>query len=281
MLTTSFASRDVRFLAFFLAPIALSVATGARADEPTTTVPAPTPAPVPIATPTPTPVAAPAPKVEAATDHDLVVGRWGLGYFGEFDVPIGAIGARVAGGTAAIQLIGVRRWFGRWRLDLAAGVALDTGSATTAGTSADQPSTLVLGGRVAVPYALWVDQHFTVFVGPEVAYAHAGETDPGSPGTQVSAATADITHSGYRLSVGARAGAEVQFGFLGLPRLSLDATIALTLDATGGSSDGVVPSGSSSGNTATESFSHVSLASVSGNQPWNIFFSNVAAVYYF
>lgn len=280
--------RHARFLALFSAPLVASVAlvaTPVRADEVPTAVPTATPAPVVAPAASPTPVAAPvasaAPIAAEPTDHDRVAQSWGLGYFGEFDLPIGAVGARSAGGTVAIQFVGARRWAGRWRFDVAAGVALDKGSATTADTSADQPSTLVLGGRFAAPYALLVEQHFTVFIGPEIAYAHAGETDAAQPATTFSAATSQVTHSGYRLSVGARAGAEIQFGFLGLPRLSLDATIALTLDATGGSTDGIVPAGSASGATTTESFSHLSVNSSVGHEPWNIFISNVAAVYYF
>jgi hypothetical protein len=131
-----------------------------------------------------------------------------------------------------------------------------------------------------LPYALWVDQHFTVYLGPEIAYAHAGETDPGAQ-TSTGGTAPDVTHSGHRLSIGGRAGAEIQFGFLGMPHLALDATIALTIDSTAGSSDGVATNGIGGPGTTTQSFDHLSLQTSTGHQPWNIFISNVAAVYYF
>ncbi|MFI5302338.1 MAG: hypothetical protein ACHREM_29955 [Polyangiales bacterium] len=256
--------------------VALTALTGAARAEESAPPPAVAPAPAPVAVEATT-----TGPVAEATDHDRVVGHWAFGYFGELDVPIGAIGVRTAGDTAAAQMIGVRRWFGRWRLDVAAGIALDQGTATNASTTADQPSTLIWSAKVAVPYALWVEPHFTVFAGPEVAYGHSGETIAATPATTFSAATAEIHHTGQRISVGGRAGAEIQFGFLGLPHLALDATIALTFDATSGSSDGIASTTSTTGATTTESFSHQSIQSSTGHQPWNIFFSNVAAVYYF
>ncbi|MEO8901037.1 MAG: hypothetical protein ABI488_05160, partial [Polyangiaceae bacterium] len=79
--------------------------------------------------------------------------------------------------------------------------------------------------------------------------------------------------SGFHLDIGARAGGEVQFGFIGIPELSLQAGVgvALTYDrvkATPGAGDATVQSRTSLG------------TSLAGN-PWDIFTGNIAALYYF
>ena len=187
-----------------------------------------------------------------------------------------------------VQLVGVRYWFPRVRLDFAVGLNTQSGSQRTADTSVDQTSTLVLGARVATPIALFVGQHYTFFVGPEVAFGHTGETVPGGtrPFGTVIAKLPDTSNSGNRFTFGARAGAEIQFGFLGLPHLALDATVGLALELTNGTTIGppatAAPPPAPDGFTPIEAhFSHTAFQSTIGHQPWNIFISNVAAVYYF
>jgi hypothetical protein len=209
------------------------------------------------------------------------MGRWGLGYFGQMDVPIGWTGARAEGSSVPLQMVGARTWLGRVRLDLAIGVNLQHGSNDVDGTTTSQPSLYAWGARVAAPIALYSAQNFTVYLGPEIAYGRATETTPAVAENPVTGAPAkpEVDHSGHRFAIGARGGAEVHFGFMGLPRLALDATLGLSLDLTAGYSDGIatksyLPNGSAS-------YSHVALQSFTSHQPWNIFITNVAAVYYF
>ena len=156
------------------------------APEPTTAPPKMPPPPAPptvVTEPHPSEVIEePSEKAEKAekakSDHDKVVGRFGIGYFGQYDVPLG-FGAAIAPGVAtraateAAQLIGVRYWFKRVRLDLSFGWNMGSGTQTVGDTKSDQVSTLVLVGRVAVPFALYVGDHYTFFMGPEMAYASA------------------------------------------------------------------------------------------------------------
>lgn len=256
--------------------------------------PATSPAPTPIPTEAPKAVPPPPPPLEPAeipaekkppqTDHDLVVGHFGFGYFGQFDATLAT--SRSAGTTTPLQLVGVRYWFSRVRLDLALGIGLGTGSAKrTTGdttTSTDDASLLALGVRVALPFAVWVEKHYTVFIGPEVVYAHAGETAPiVSPSVPGSTPPPDDTHKGDRFSLGVRAGAEIQFGFIGLPRLALDASLGLALDYTTAKSTTTTSAGVGGSTQTTLERSRFSLSSSTSHQPWNIFISNVAAVYYF
>lgn len=266
----------------FLAALLLS-APLARAAEPEA-APAPTAvASPPTETPAPEPAAKPvtAPDAKPKTGRALVVHRWGLGYFGQMDVPIGWTGARAAGSSVPLQMVGARTWLGRVRLDLAVGVNLQGGSNDVDGASSSQPSFFAWGARVAAPIALYSAQNFTVFLGPEIAYGRANESTPAVAENPVTGERAkqQVDHSGHRFALGARGGAEVHFGFMGLPRLALDATLGLSLDLTAGYSDGIATKSLVTNGSA--SYSHVGLQSFTSHQPWNIFITNVAAVYYF
>ncbi|MBK7400961.1 MAG: hypothetical protein IPJ34_33080 [Myxococcales bacterium] len=176
------------------------------------------------------------------------------------------------------------------RLDLAIGLGLTSGSSSTSlnggeAVSTDDASLLAFGGRIALPVALWVDRHYTVFAGPEIVYAHAGETIPAPKPTAGATPLADTTHEGDRFTLGVRAGAEIQFGFIGLPRLALDASLGIAVDyastKSAGSSVTTPTPGVPSGGVFVRKQSRTSVASSTSHQPWNIFITNVAAVYYF
>ncbi|HEY3667037.1 MAG TPA: hypothetical protein VGL19_13585, partial [Polyangiaceae bacterium] len=72
--------------------------------------------------------------------------------------------------------------------------------------------------------------------------------------------------------LGARAGTEIQFGFIGIPELSLQAGVGLafTYDRIKDSA----PAGA-------VVQSRTALGTSVGDNPWNIFTGNIAALYYF
>ena len=218
------------------------------------------------------------PKDDATTDHAKVVGHIGVGYFGQYDVPLGLPAAGADDGAAqAAQLVGIRTWLqDRVGLDLALGWGMKSGSISNNGTSADRPSTLTFALHAGVPISLFDAKHYTFFIKPEITYGHSGRTVKAPLGAP--AGTPDSTFAGHNLQIGARAGAEIHFGFIGLPNLTLDATVGLHLGITGGSQK--IPTGA--GNATNETtYTATSLETVSFHQPWNIFISNVAAIYYF
>jgi hypothetical protein len=78
--------------------------------------------------------------------------------------------------------------------------------------------------------------------------------------------------SGLLLEIGARAGAEIHFGFMDLPNLSLQGTVGLVVRH---ESRTVTPPGGmdfSVGSTV--------LQTTVGNEPWDIFTGNITAIYY-
>ena len=82
--------------------------------------------------------------------------------------------------------------------------------------------------------------------------------------------------SGFQLDIGARAGAEIHFGFIDIPQLSLQASVGLLFTLQNAKTTVEAPGG----DTETTQ-SATLLRTASFDNPWNIFTSNVAALYYF
>jgi hypothetical protein len=252
--------------------------------QPTTAPPAPTAAPPPAPTAAPPP-ALPAPQPAATarvaveppapaaapepttTDHDRFVGHMGAGYMGIAQLPIGSGGGGGGGGGATLNapVIGVRYWLKReWGLDVGLGFALGSGSVESAGSSTDKPSQLGMAIHGGVPINLAYGKHYVFQIVPEATFGFTTATVKGNP---------DVSLSGSRIDLGARAGAEIHFGFISLPELALQASIGLFLhrEARSATPSGGQSSGDSSMTIAT---------SVQGD-PWAIFANNISALYYF
>jgi len=226
------------------------------------------------------PGATPAAAAAGASDHDRVVGRLAVGYLGRATVGAGASGA--AAGPAgnpegyaivgAAPVIGVRYWFTSLvGLDAGVGLGLIGGSveATAPDAEVDLDSFTGFVFHAGVPLALASAGHFTFQIVPEANVGFgSGEQGDG-----------DITHSGFHFDVGARAGAEIHFGFIDVPQLSLQGSVGLLLAVDNGSTDTDPPG--ADGPPDTLDRSRTSLQTTVGSNPWNIFTSNVAALYYF
>lgn len=271
----------------------------AQPAAPTTTTATDTPAPAPTgAAPTEKPVAAggtvtattstttattttPAATTAVAdtdTDFSKIIKTIGVGYFGQFDVPLGATtGGR---GNIGTQLVGVRYFFNdRIGLDIGVGLGVASGSDKTEGTGGtattiDRPSTLGMSFKAGVPLVMFSSKHYSFFFEPMALFGFTGETrKPATPNT------ADTKHSGTRLFAGGNAGALIQFGFIGIPQLTLDATVGLGLDVQGGKTEAPTPGNPSL--VTKNSFSQTAFGTLTSHQPWNIFHTNVAAIYHF
>jgi hypothetical protein len=130
---------------------------------------------------------------------------------------------------------------------------------------------LIHGG---VPLALASADHFTFEVIPEINLGFAG----GSQDTN-GAVAGKIEYSGFHFDLGARVGAEIHFGFIKIPQLSLVASVGLRYDNDSGKTENSqVPAGNATIKTST---SRSELHTTVGSNPWAIFTDNVAALYYF
>jgi hypothetical protein len=288
-------------------PVRAEVAPGAAPAAAPAPAPAPEPAAAPAAEPQPAPPppepaaappqqatvqaqaepAAQAGAVAGESDHDLVVHRLAVGYLGRRGMLIGAGFGQEAGNpeqaTRSVDapIIGIRFWLSPMLgLDGGLGFYTDWGSNTTDVRppadnnnvpAADQQlsPTNVFLFHIGVPLALGGGQHFSFQIVPEANVGFATQTVDATIANQ----PANINHSGFHLDIGARAGAELQFGFIGVPQLSLQGGVGLlvAMDSTKSKQASVQESTRSRG----------SISTTVGDNPWNIFVSNVAALYYF
>ncbi len=209
------------------------------------------------------PGAAPqAAAVAGSSDHDSVVGRLAVGYLGRNGVTVPNLT-----GSTVIQtpVIGVRYWLSDMLgIDAGLGFGLTSGSRTAGGMSNDFPGWHLFMIHGGVPLSLASAGHFSFQIVPELNLGFAGGS------VDVAGQTNKV--SGFHLDVGARAGAEIHFGFINVPQLSLQGSVGLRLntDSTSQTLAGV-----------ETKESHFGLGTTVGDNPWNIFTSNVAALYYF
>ncbi|HEX8795403.1 MAG TPA: hypothetical protein VF765_30850 [Polyangiaceae bacterium] len=273
-------------------------ASRAGAQEPAPAPPAPAaPAPAPAAAaPAPAPApAAPAaaaePKEDTATDentdHDRFVGHLAVGYFGISQLPY-ASGGGVAGGgtlttgTVSAPVVGVRYWFNRqFGLDVGAGLSLSTfsNSQTPAPNPAPQNPPTIFGFALhgGVPIALATAKHFTFEIIPEVTFGYATTSiEQANPAPNVSV-------NGLRLDIGGRVGAEINFGFIGLPQLALQGTVGLfaRYQNVGASVNSYTAANGTNVPSASASNGVFTLGTSVGSDPWAIFTDNISALYYF
>jgi hypothetical protein len=207
------------------------------------------------------------------TDHGSVVGHFGVGFFGVLSVPVAGPGATPDfERSVSAPTLGVRYWMQDWLgIEAALGLGIES-SGTTVETedgtaTANGPSFFALALHGAVPLVFAASKHFAFEVIPELTIGFAtGGTD------DESAANNDRDVSGVLLELGARVGAEIQFGFIDIPQLALQATVGLHLRYEGRSQ--------SVGDTTTSNHAFRFGTTVQG-EPWDIFQGNLSAIYYF
>jgi hypothetical protein len=201
--------------------------------------------------------------------HEAVVGRFGVGWLGTTDVPVGP--ASTAGNTPIpTPMVGLRYWLNSM-IGIDAGLGVYTTSSATrlengAAVTTEGPTRTSFALHAGVPISLADTGNFAFRVIPEINVGIGTGTIKGAMGNP----NTDL--SGFVLQGGVRAGAEIFFGFMGLPHLSLEGSVGVFLSSATGkaSSDG-----------ASTRYSTFILSTSSVAQPWDIFRRDIAARYYF
>lgn len=206
------------------------------------------------------------------TDHSLVVGHLGVGHFGILSIPYATSLEADGTGQLSAPTIGARYWLDeRMAIEGALGIGYDSGSVTTKtgnmSTETTEPSIFGLALHAGLPLVFATSSHFAFELIPELnfGFATGGTELPGG---------ADVDLSGIMLQLGARVGAEIQFGFIDIPQLALQATVGLHMTYSG------VSASNDMANTSI-SRSDFTFGTTLQNTPWDIFRGNVAAIYYF
>ena len=222
---------------------------------------------------------APAKKVEEddVSDHEKVVGHIGVGYLGLTTLPL-APGNGIPA-TVSAPIIGVRYWLAeKIGLDLGIGLGVTSGSTETINgavdTTTDAPTVLGASFHGGVPLVFAHQKHYKFLLIPElnVGFAHATFSPNVLPGQP---AQPDITHTGFHLDVGARIGAEIHFGFIGIPSLALQATVGVFARR-----DTIKTSSDVNGGTQSASQGTTSFGTSVQSDPWALFANNISAIYY-
>jgi hypothetical protein len=226
-------------------------------------------------------------KDDGISDHEKVVGKFGVMYFGVTQQPIGqGAPAAVTQGTVQMPMIGVRYWLQeRLGLDLGLGFNfLSSSRATQANgqpeTTTDGPAVVAVGLHGGVPLAFAYGKHYKFLLVPELNVGYATQTEAAqnvAPGT---ATPPDIHRTGFRFDVGARIGTEIQFGFIGIPELALQASVGLNYRRqVWHASQDAAPPGVP--NPSSSSFGTNDLRTTVQSDPWALFVNNISAIYYF
>lgn len=227
--------------------------------------------------------AADAPAADpGGSDHAKVAGRLGFGFFGTLRVPIMFCDGIPAGCTpdatsVSAPTVGARYWMDEGMgLDVALGLRIASGETTTdtgmglPPSAVVEPSVTALALHGGLPIALAHSGHFVFELVPELNFAFAS-------GSYADAVVGDWSISGLLIEVGAKLGAEIHFGFIDLPNLSLQGTIGLGLRM---ESRGAEQTNAMTGGTTKIENSHTEIGTSVDGEPWDIFTGSITAIYY-
>jgi flagellar motor protein MotB len=213
-------------------------------------------------------------------DHmDVAVGHLGVGFLGLATVPVGATFAGLAEPVAvSAPTIGVRYWLSEMiGLDVGVGFGFVQNSAEL-----DSPDVLVSGNTSqtfalaihgGLPIALFHAKHYKFNIIPELNLGYGTGTLFGATPND------DIELTGFSLEIGARAAAEIHFGFIGVPELALQAGVGLSLMFSSRNSEHTF--GDPRGSTINSESSLDLGTRYNFDEPWDIFIGSLTALYYF
>jgi len=222
------------------------------------------------------------PGAGVLSDHQSVVHHIAVGYFGISQLPVG-VGTNGTGpGIVNAPVVGVRYWATRLiGVDLGVGFGYShTGSTTTGGMSV-AGNDWGFAFHAGLPLSLASSRHFSFELVPvEATVGFAGGSSPNAGGPGAAGSVSSL--SGFRMDVGGRIGAELHFGFIGIPQLALEGSIGLYVQYEAYSATATPESGAPPGSSpTTTSGTATSITTSVGSDPWAIFTDTISALYYF
>jgi hypothetical protein len=199
------------------------------------------------------------------SDHSAVVSHLGIGFFGVRALPLPVNPANLDEGSLSAPTIGVRYWLDDF-LGIEAALGLNVTSQDTGPMAEFSAFGFALHG--GVPLALAHSGHFVFEIVPMINFGIAS----GSFESTMGMTTTSEDISGLLIELGAQAGAEIHFGFIDLPSLSLQGTVGLMVRHENRSWTPMGGMEASAGSTV--------IATTVGDEPWDIFVGSITAIYY-
>jgi hypothetical protein len=214
----------------------------------------------------------PAQPADSRSDHERVVGRLAVGFMGATAVPIGgAGGAGFEMGSVSAPTIGFRYWISEMLgVDVGIGFGFAGGNIETGFDAIPMDNTFGMLIHAGLPLALMHSGHFKIILVPEANLGFASGTHFGAEQDD------DRGRSGLLFQIGGRIGTEIHFGFMGIPNLSLQASVGLYFEYT---SAGLGRSRRAGSNPA--GVNAYGLGTTVMGEPWDIFLGSLTALYYF
>ncbi len=202
-----------------------------------------------------------------ADDHSSVVGTFGVGFFGVATLPIGG-GAAGAPATVSAPTVGVRYWLSDL---LGVEAALGLGLVSEDNGGGNETSAFGFALHGGVPLALAHSGHFVFEVVPQLNFgiASGSVTTPAGAGMS---STTDL--SGLLFELGGKIGAEIHFGFIDIPQLSLQGSLGFMIRHEGRSVQPPNPA-------PEQDSSRTVIGTGVDGEPWDIFTGALTAIYYF
>ncbi|MBX3217641.1 MAG: hypothetical protein KF850_36755 [Labilithrix sp.] len=261
-------------------------------DQPAQPLPPPPPPPEPVATvstTTPAPAVVEAEKKDdGITDHEKVVGKFGVMYFGVSQQPIGTgTAAGVGKGTVQTPVVGMRYWLQeRMGIDVGLGFNFFSSSRSVEANgqpenNTDGPAVLAFAVHGGLPLAFAYGKHYKFLLVPELNLGYATQTEAAQNVPAGQPTPPDIHRSGLRFDVGARVGTEIQFGFIGIPELALQASVGLNFRRQVWSASRDANAAAGVPNPESSSIGENAFGTTVQSDPWAIFSNNISAIYYF
>lgn len=196
------------------------------------------------------------------TNHSQFIGSYAIGLLGTGQVNFSL---DPAAGPVTVPIIGARYWLdSEMGVDVGLGLRMAGSSTVNGDTTTDIPETSIMVLHAGVPLVMADSQYWVIQVIPEMNLGFAGNTIEGDPD--------DTVLRGFHFDLGARAGAELHFGFVDIPQLSLQAGIGMNFS---------YDSFTQSVGDNDQGASRWQLSTAGGPDPWDFLTSNISALYYF
>jgi len=196
--------------------------------------------------------------------------------------PDGTATLTVAPSEITVPLFGARFWFNSTiGADVGIGFNVQSGTATTVAPNPDPalsseteratPSTLAVAARLGAPISVFGGRHYHFMLIPELDIGYSS-TRLESFDVSTSGEPLDLRLSGFVFGVGARAAAELSFGFIDVPQLAVQWAWGLRLES-------LRRSGKIGDAEATLRETRIGTSWY--GDPWDIFVGSLAVHYYF